>query len=100
MRQPGHRHMERTSCDHLVSRLVDSLAVAADRVEYLLGGLGPNVGAWVLVPGLDPLADVGVQRADGAVRAATQELGGELAEPPLHEVYPRARRRGEAQVKP
>ncbi len=44
----------------LVSRLVDSLAVAADRVEDLVGGLGPDVGARVFVPGLDPSADVGV----------------------------------------
>jgi len=83
-----------------VSCLVDSLAVAADGVEDLVGGLGPDVGAGVLVPGLDPLADVGVQRADGAVRAAAQEFRGELAEPLLDEVDPRARGRCEVKVKP
>ena len=57
-----------------MSCLVDSLAVVADRVEDLRGGLGPDVGARVLVPGLDPLADVAVQRADGAVRTAAQSL--------------------------
>ncbi len=54
----------------LVSCLVDSLAVSSDGVEDLVGGLGPDVGAGVFVPGVDPLADVGVQRVDGAVRAA------------------------------
>jgi len=53
-----------------VSCLVDSLAVSFDGVEDLVGGLGPDVGAGVFVPGVDPLADVGVQRVDGAVRAA------------------------------
>ncbi len=56
--------------DELVSCLVDSLAVSSDGVEDLVGGLGPDVGAGVFVPGVDPLADVGVQRVDGAVRAA------------------------------
>ena len=54
----------------LVFCLVDSLAVRADRIEDLLGGLGPHVGAGVVVPGLDPLPEVGVERPDGAVSAA------------------------------
>lgn len=52
--------------NQLVSCWIDSLAVATDCVEDPLGG--PHVAAWVLVPGFDPLADVRVQRADGAVR--------------------------------
>jgi hypothetical protein len=56
--------------DWLVSCLVDSFAVSFDGVEDLLGGLGPDVGAGVLVPGVDPLADVGVHRTDGFVGAA------------------------------
>lgn len=62
--------------------------VYAARLQYRLiasricsAVFGPDVWAWVLVPGVDPLADVGVQGADGAVCAAAQELGGELAEP-------------------
>lgn len=43
-----------------MSCLVDSLAVASDGVEDLVGGLCPDVGAGVFVPGVDPLADVGV----------------------------------------
>ena len=49
----------------LVSCRVDSLAVAFDGVEDLLGGLGPDVRAGVLVPVVDPVADVGVELADG-----------------------------------
>jgi len=56
----------------LVSCLVDSLAVSADGVEDLFCGLDPHVGAGVLVPGVDPPADVGVERADRAVSAAPQ----------------------------
>jgi hypothetical protein len=36
----------------------------------LVSGLAPDVWAWVFVPGVDPLADVGVHRVDGAVCAA------------------------------
>jgi hypothetical protein len=54
----------------LVSCLVDSLAVSFYGVEDLVGGLGPDVGPGVLVPGVNPLADVCVHRADGAVCAA------------------------------
>ena len=84
----------------LVSRLVDSLAVAGDRFEDLLGGFGPDVGAWVLVPVLDPGADVGVEGADAGVRAAAQQLGGQLPEPALDEVDPAAGGRGEVQDEP
>ena len=45
-------HLQRSQ--QLVSCLVDSLAVAFDGVEDLVGGLGPDVGAGVLVPGVDP----------------------------------------------
>ena len=56
----------------------------------MIGGLGPHVGAGVFVPGIDPLADVGVQSADRVVRAAAQQLGGQLGEPALDEVDPAA----------
>ena len=57
--------------------------------EAVTGHLGPDEGSRVLVPGLDPGADVGVEFADGAVRAAPEQLGGELGEPALDEVQPR-----------
>src|SRR4051812_17806676 len=76
----------------LVSRLVDSLAVAGDRFEDLLGGLGPDVRSWVPVPVIDPGADVFVERADGRMCAAAQQLGGQLSEPALDEVQPTAGR--------
>jgi hypothetical protein len=83
----------------LVSCRVDSFAVAGDRFEDAFGGLGPDVRARVLVPGLDPGADVGVQGADGLVGAAAQLLVGQLREPSLDEVDPRAAGGGEVQVK-
>ena len=54
----------------LVSCLVDSFAVAFDGVEDLVGGLGPYEWLGVLVPGVDPSADLGVELSDGTVRAA------------------------------
>src|SRR3954447_4359273 len=87
------------SSRRLVSRLVDSLAVAGDRFEDLLGGLGPDVRSWVLVPVLDPGADVGIERADAGMRAAPEQLGGQLCEPALDEVQPTAGGRGEVQHK-
>ena len=51
-----------------------SFAVAFDRDEDLVGGLRPYVGAWIRVPGVDPVADVGVQRADGFVGTALELL--------------------------
>jgi hypothetical protein len=41
--------------------LVWLAAVAGDRFEDLVGGFGPHVRAWVLVPGLDPRSDVAVE---------------------------------------
>jgi putative transposase len=70
----------------LVCCLVDSLAVRGDRFEDPFGGLGPHVRARVLVPGFDPGADVGVERADGPVRGALESLVGQLRGPALDEV--------------
>ena len=50
--------------DELVTRPVDSLAVAFDGFEDLVGGLDPHVGAGVLVPRIDPVSDLGVELAD------------------------------------
>src|SRR4051812_30755187 len=93
----AHRKGVPPGRNQLVSCLVDSLAVAGDRFEDLFGGFGPDVGAWVLVPVLDPGADVNVESADAGVRAAAQQLGGQLSEPALDEVDPAAGGRGEVQ---
>ena len=65
--------------------------------EDLVGGLGPDVGAGVVVPGVDPGADVGVELAHRGVGAAAQFLGGQLGEPALDEVEPGRAGRGEVQ---
>jgi hypothetical protein len=64
--------------NELVSCGINSFAVASDGVEDLLGGLGPDVGTRVLVPVVDPVADVSVERPDRSVLAAAQQLGREL----------------------
>ena len=78
--------------------LVDSLAVSGDGVQDPLRGLGPHVGPGVLVPVLDPRADVGVERADGLVGAAAQLFVGQLSEPAFDQIQPRAGGRGEVQL--
>jgi hypothetical protein len=63
-----------------------SLAVAGARVDDRFSGLGPYVWAGVVVPGFDPTADVGVERAGVSVRGPLDFLVGEFREPPLDEV--------------
>src|SRR3954447_11523578 len=70
LRRPQDIRKPSVRARSLVSRLVDSLAVAGDRFEDLLGGLSPDVRSWVLVPVLDPGADVFVERADARMCAA------------------------------
>ena len=48
----------------LVSRAVNSLKKFGERVEDLVGGLGPDERLGVLVPGGDPCADVLLERVD------------------------------------
>ena len=43
---------------HLVSRVVNSFTVSGESSEDLVGGLGPDERPGVLVPLVDPLADV------------------------------------------
>jgi hypothetical protein len=43
---------------HLVSRARNSMKICGKAFEDLVGGLGPAGGPGVLVPGLDPVADV------------------------------------------
>ena len=55
-----------------MSRTGDSLNKSSDRAEDLFGGLGPDEGLRVVVPGFDPVADVGFECLDRAVVAAIQ----------------------------
>jgi hypothetical protein len=57
-------------------------------LEDLVGGLGPDEGLGVVVPGVDPGADVGVELTDRAVRSAARLLGRQFAKPALDEVQP------------
>jgi len=76
------------------------LAVGGEGFEDLIGGLGPYERAGVLVPFGDPLADVGLELGDAAVRGTAQLAVSQLGEPPLDQVDPAGTRRGEVQVEP
>jgi hypothetical protein len=52
---------------NLVSRVVNSLKIAGEVVEDLVGGLGPHKRLGVLVPGRRPGGDVGLQLGDAAM---------------------------------
>src|SRR5829696_6590508 len=60
---------------YLVSCARDPLPVSAERVEDLVGGLGPDERVGVVVPGLDPVADVGFQGLDAGMDPALEQLG-------------------------
>jgi len=44
------------------------LAVFGDGLEDVIGGLRPDERPWSLVPLVDPLADIGFEFGDAAVR--------------------------------
>ena len=50
-------------------------------VEDLVGGLGPGEWLWVVVPVLDPGADVVFEVGNGGVDAAADELLGDQSKP-------------------
>src|SRR6266542_2113079 len=93
---PPLAHLPRR--EELVSCAGDSLTICSERIEDLVGGLGPHKRPWVLVPGLDPRPDVSLQGLNALVDAALQRLGGQLAEPPLDQVEPRRAGRDEVQL--
>src|SRR5205823_8543717 len=76
----------------------DPLAVAGEGGEDLVGGLDPDVGSGVLVPGGDPISDVAFEGPDAGVGAAADLLGREFGEPPLDQVEPRPGGRREVEM--
>ena len=60
----------------------------------MFGGLGPDERLGVLVPCVDPVADVAFERLHAAVVRALQEILGEVGEPALDLVDPAAVGRG------
>ena len=88
----------------LVSCAVDSVKKSSDSFEDLLGGLGPDEGVRVVVPGLHPGSDVGFEGLDAAVIAVVEQVLGEVGEPSFDLVEPagvgRGVMQGEAGVGP
>jgi uncharacterized integral membrane protein len=84
--------------NRLVSRVGDRLEISGDLVEDLVGGLGPDKRPGLLVPGVDPGLDRAGRLGDRPVAATPQPLAGQLGEPPLDQVQPRAVGRGEVQL--
>src|SRR6266516_5698083 len=74
--------------------------VVSERVQDLVGGLGPAERPGVGVPGGDPVPDVVFQGLDGGVDAAADQLVGEQAEPALDLVHPGGAGGGEVHVEP
>lgn len=72
----------------------NSLMIMGEGVEDLLGGLAPDERPWCLVPGLDPLTDVFLQRYHAFADAASDELVGEDGEPAFGLVDPTRSGRG------
>ena len=66
----------------------EAFEVASDGFEELVGRLDPDVGARVLIPGLDPVPDVTFELRYRAVSAPADLLVGQLGEPPLDHVEP------------
>jgi len=80
-----------------VSRVSNAVTVTADRLEDLVGGLGPDEGAQVFVVVGQPVADVGAQLAHRALDDAARRARGQLGEPALDEVQPGGAGGGEVQ---
>src|SRR6266702_455700 len=91
-------HPRRRDPYPLLSCAGDPLTICGERIEDLVGSLGPHKRAWVLIPGLAPRPDVSLQGLNALVDAALQRLGGQLAEPPLDQVEPRRAGRDEVQL--
>ena len=59
-----------------------------EAVEGLFRSFGPDEWFRVLIPALDPVADVGFEGVDAAVVAALQEIGGDVGKEPFDLVDP------------
>jgi hypothetical protein len=59
---------------------------SVEAAEYLFGGLGPDEWLGVVVPGFDPVADVGFEGLDAAVVGALEQVCGDVAEEPFDQV--------------
>src|SRR5260370_36044925 len=84
----------------LVSRSGDPGAVASNRVDDLVGGLGPLEGLGVVVPELDPLFEGAGQLVDRAEDATVEPAALQFSEPSLDLVEPRGVGGGEVQLEP
>src|SRR5580700_6314771 len=73
--------------------------VVGQRIQDLVGGLGPGEWPGVVVPGDDPFPDVMFQGLHGGVHTTADQLVGEQPEPALDLVHPRRAGRGEVDVK-
>src|SRR5205085_12079993 len=101
--RPGD-HMNPTSSTWLVLpvyRVASSELgeVIGEGAQDLVGGLRPGERPGVVVPGGDPVLDVGFQGLDGGVDAAADQLVGQQAEPSFDLVHPGGADRGEVHVK-
>jgi len=74
------------------------LAISGEGAKDLIGGLGPHERLGVVVPGLDPGADVSLEGVNAGVHPALEQLGGELGEPAFDLVEPGGAGRDEVQV--
>lgn len=76
------------------------LEKSCEGFQDLLGGLGPDEGPQVVVPALDPGADVGFEGLNAVVVAAREQVGGHGGQEPLDLVNPRRVGRGQVQERP
>src|ERR1017187_4969919 len=68
---------------NLVSRSGDPFTIASNRVDDLVGGLGPLEGFGILVPELDPLFEGAGQLVDRAEDAPVEPTALQFSEPSL-----------------
>ena len=60
----------------------------------------PDERLGVVVPGFDPVIEVGGDRGHGCVRGSLQQFAGDFREPAFHEVQPAAARGREMEREP
>src|SRR5437016_11326271 len=82
---------------HKLSRVIINgpLSKTRDAREDLVGSLGPDERFGIGVMSVDERADGGLKLGDAAMHTAADLLVRQFGEPALHQVQPRAVRRGE-----